>query len=524
VTQKGKAKKKRENWSSKLGVILAVSGSAVGLGNFLKFPGVALQNGGGAFMIPYFISLFLVGIPLMWIEWTVGRFGGVFGHGTAPGIFQSLWKNRWVKYFGLIGIFGPLCIFIYYVYIESWLLGYAFKSLTGALSLSDPSQMFGDYVGGAVFSNGWSLVFSAAFIFFIITFLLNILVTYRGIENGIEKLSKFAMPALLILGGVLVVRVLTLGTPDPAFPERNVLAGLGYLWNPDWSLLKDAKIWLAAAGQIFFTLSVGIGVILTYASYLKKEDDVVLSGLTSVFTNEFCEVILGSSIIIPATFAFLGAETITEVSKGIFNVSFVTMPAVFSHIHFGQLFAFLWFSFMFIAALTSSVSIIQPVLAFLEDEFDIGRGKAIGITMAFSFFLSLPGILFINYGVIDELDFWGGIMGLVVFALIETIIFVWIFGLDKAWDEIHRGAEMRIPRVYRFIMKYITPTFLIVILGFWLYQNWGPVIMMEAVPEENVPYILGVRIMLAAVFVSLVVALKVAWKNKKFPGHHVEVI
>jgi len=524
MSEKQKGKKKRERWSSKMGVILAVSGSAVGLGNFLKFPGVALQNGGGAFMIPYFISLLLVGIPLMWIEWTVGRFGGIFGHGTAPGIFHSLWKNRWVKYFGIIGIFGPLCIFIYYVYIESWLLGYAFKSLTGALNVTNPAIMFSEYVGGAVFSNGWSLLFSAAFIFFIITFILNIMVTYRGIEKGIEKLSKFAMPSLVILGLVLVVRILTLGTPDPAFPDRNILAGLGYLWNPDWSLLLDAKVWLAAAGQIFFTLSVGIGVILTYASYLKKEDDVVLSGLTSVFTNEFCEVILGSSIIIPATFAFFGPETIAEVSKGIFSVSFVTMPAVFAHIDFGQLFAFFWFSFMFIAALTSSVSIIQPVLAFLEDEFDVSRMKAIVIAMTSSFILALPGVLFINYGVIDELDFWGGVMGLVVFALIETIIFIWIFGIDKAWDEMHRGADMKIPRIYRFIMKYITPTFLIVILAAWLYQNWGPVIMMEATPPENIPYILGIRVMLVVVFVTLSVALKIAWKNKKFPGHQVEVI
>ena len=121
---------KRERWGSKLGVILAVAGSAVGLGNFLRFPVQAARNGSGAFMIPYFIAFFLLGIPLMWIEWTIGRFGGGFGHGTAPGIFHSLWrKNNFIKYFGVIGIFGPIAIFIYYVYIESWLLGYSFFSL-----------------------------------------------------------------------------------------------------------------------------------------------------------------------------------------------------------------------------------------------------------------------------------------------------------------------------------------------------------------------------------------------------------
>ena len=123
----------RQSWGSRLGVVLAVAGSAVGLGNFLRFPVQAAGHGGGAFMIPYFVSLILLGIPLMWVEWTAGRYGGLFGHGTAPGIFHSLWaQNRFIKYFGVIGIFGPLVIFIYYVYIESWLLGYAAFAFTGA--------------------------------------------------------------------------------------------------------------------------------------------------------------------------------------------------------------------------------------------------------------------------------------------------------------------------------------------------------------------------------------------------------
>lgn len=127
-----KINKLRETWKTRTGIILAVAGSAVGLGNFLRFPVQAAQNGGGAFMIPYFISFLLLGIPLMWIEWTAGRFGGGFGHGTAPGIFHSMWqKSRFIKYFGIIGIFGPVLIFMYYTYVESWLLGYAFFSITG---------------------------------------------------------------------------------------------------------------------------------------------------------------------------------------------------------------------------------------------------------------------------------------------------------------------------------------------------------------------------------------------------------
>ncbi len=519
--QKKLPQKKRDSWSSRLGVILAVAGSAVGLGNFLRFPGQALFNGGGAFLIPYFIALFLVGIPLMWIEWTAGRYGGIFGHGTAPGIFHSLWKNRFIKYFGIIGIFGPIVIFIYYLYIESWLLAYSFFSLTGSLFQSDSAKIFNDYLNGGVISNGWRLLTSSAFIFLFLTFLFNIRVIFKGISGGIEKLSRIAMPLLALLGIILAVRILTLGTPDPALPQNSVWNGLGYLWNPNWSMLKDAKVWLAATGQIFFTLSVGIGVILTYASYLKRDEDIALSGVTSVFTNEFFEIIIGSSIVIPAAFVFVGPQKIFEVAQSIFSVVFITMPGFFATIPFGQFFSFLWFMLLFIAALTSSVSILQPAMAFMEDEFDLSRKKATFILLCTTFILSLPSMLFFDHGVVDELDFWGGTMGLIVFALIETILFVWIFGEDRAWDELHQGAKLKIPKIYKFIMKYITPGFLIIILGSWLKQYWGPVILMQSVPAQNYAYILGIRIMLAVMFFVLALAVKVAWKKKK---RQVEII
>ncbi|MDD5195509.1 MAG: sodium:calcium symporter, partial [Candidatus Omnitrophica bacterium] len=258
--------KKRDTWGSRFAIIMAVAGSAVGLGNFLRFPAKAVAGGGGAFMIPYFVSLFLLGIPLMWIEWTLGRYGGGFEHGTAPGIFHSLRrKNRFIKYFGVIGIFGPLIIFIYYTYIESWTLAYSAFALMGKYaSLSDQGSMqsflrgFQGLERNQFFNNmGW------AYLFFVITFAANIWVIYYGIRGGIEKLCKWAMPVLFIFGFILMFRVLTLGAPDPAKPTWNVLNGLGFLWNPDLSALKSAKVWIEAAGQIFFTLSVGIGVILT---------------------------------------------------------------------------------------------------------------------------------------------------------------------------------------------------------------------------------------------------------------------
>ncbi len=513
------AGKKRDSWGSRLGIIMAVAGSAIGLGNFLRFPAKAAVNGGGAFMIPYFVSLLLLGIPLMWIEWTLGRYGGGFGHGTAPGIFHSVWqKNRFIKYFGVIGIFGPLVIFIYYTYIEAWTLAYSFFALTGKYAaITDQATMKSFLVGFQgleknQFFNGLGI----AYIFFLVTFILNIWVIYYGIKGGIEKLCKWAMPLLFIFAAILLVRVFTLGAPDPAKPDWNVINGLGFLWNPDFSALKSARVWLEAAGQIFFTLSVGIGVILTYASYLSKGDDVVLSGLTASATNELAEVVFGGSIVITAAFIFFGPTDIKSIAQsGVFNLGFVTMPLVLNKMPLGALLGFCWFFLLFLAGITSSVSLAQPAVAFLEDEFNINRKRAVSIFGAVTFVLCQPAIFFLGRGVVDELDFWGGTFFLVLFATIETILFAWVFGMEKAWDEIHRGADLAVPKIYKFIIKYITPLFLLIILGLWLWQEWLPIIFMKNVAQNNKVFVLGTRIGLIAVFVILAVLVKLAWRRRR---------
>jgi len=498
--------KPRERWGTRLGIIMAVAGSAVGLGNFLRFPVQAAQNGGGAFMIPYFISFLLLGIPLMWIEWAIGRYGGLFGHGSAPFIFDKLSKNRILKYLGVIGVFGPVVIFIYYTYIESWLLGYAFFAITGKLlSFTTPESMKSfllAYQGLAPQSNVWT-----AYLFFLVTFGLNIWILYRGIKGGIELLCNWAMPILFVFGIIVAARVLTLG---------NISDGLGFLWNPDFSVLSNSKVWLAAAGQIFFTLSVGIGAIITYASYLSRNDDVVLSGLSAAATNEFAEVILGGSIVIPAAFAFLGAAGAAQAAQsGAFNLGFVTMPFIFGKIPFGEFFALLWFALLFLAGITSSVSLAEPAIAFIRDEFNINRNRAVTIFAIATFILCQPAIFFLGNGVVDELDFWGGTFCLVVFALIETILFIWIFGMDKAWEEMHHGAELRIPQFYKFIIKYITPLFLIFILGFWFIQQALPTLLMKGVPAQNAPYILATRIGLIALFILIAVLVRIAYYRRK---------
>ncbi len=511
--------KVRQSWGTRLGVIMAVAGSAIGLGNFLRFPVQAASNGGGAFLIPYFISLFLLGIPLMWIEWTLGRYGGGYGHGTAPGIFHTMWeKNRFIKYFGVIGIFGPLVILIYYVYIESWTLAYSYFAITGKYSNATTQFTMQSFLKGfqGLEKNQHFSGLASAYTFFIITFLANIAVIYYGIKGGIERLCKIAMPLLFVFGFIVMLRVLTLGTPDPSRPSWNLTNGLGFLWNPNFSALKSAKVWLAAAGQIFFTLSVGIGVILTYASYLSKGDDVVLSGLSAVSTNELAEVIIGGSIVIPAAFVFFGPAGTEEIAKGgAFNLGFVTRPLIFGKGLYGAFFGCIWFLLLFLAGITSSVSLAQPAVAFLEDEFNISRKKAVSILAAVLFVLCQPSIFLLGRGIINELDFWGGTFCLVLFATVETILFAWVFGMENAWKEIHHGADMAIPKIYKFIIKYVTPFFLLFILGFWAYQEWQPTILMKKVSVSDRPFVLATRFFLIVLFAVLALMVKAAWARKK---------
>lgn len=508
---------KRESWTSRLGVILAVAGSAVGLGNFLRFPAKAVQNGGGAFLIPYFVCLLLLGIPMAWIEWAMGRYGGQWSHGSAPGVFHVMAKRPWAKYLGSIGIFGPLVIFFYYIFIESWTLAYAFFSLLGTYSASASSpQSLKDFLlayqgiqPNAVFPNiGW------AYLFFLVTFLLNFYIIYRGVVQGIERVNKVALPVLAVLGIVLALRVLFLG--HPVNPDWTVLKGFGFLWNPDFRSLLDAKVWLEAAGQVFFTLSIGIGVILTYASYLDRKKDIALSSLTSAATNEFFEVIVGASLVIPAAFVFFGPQGAAEAARsGPFNLSFVTMPLIFGTLPAGWLWGFFWFLLLFLAGVTSSISILQPAVSFLEDELRLDRKGAVLVLAAVCFLFSQFAVLFLAKGAVDELDFWGGSFLLVLCALIEVVIFAWIFGIDNAWKEIHVAADIRLPAFFKPVIKYVTPALLLAILGVWTVQQIVPTILMKSYSPDQRPFVLAVRLALLALFVTINILIHLRWRKVK---------
>ena len=512
---------KREEWGTKVGLVLALAGNAIGLGNFLRFPVQAAENGGGAFMIPYFISLILLGIPLMWVELTIGRFGGNRGHGSMPGMFYSMWGNRWSKYIGILGIFIPLIITIYYTYIESWTLAFSFFSLTGKYFGAESRESMGAFLRGfqGVESNQYFSNLAPALIFFLITISVNIYIISKGVSKGIERLANIAMPLLFIMAIAIAIRVLTFGAPDPSYPENNPIAGLGFIWNPDFSQLTNGTVWLAASGQIFFTLSLGMGAIATYASYMKKDDDVATTGIATASTNEFAEVILGGTIAIPAAVAFFGLTGAQEIAKGgAFNLGFQSLPVIFQKIPFGQFFGFIWFLLLFFAALTSSVAMSQPAMAFLQEEFRIPKERAAVIVGLILFICCVPVIFFLKHGFLDELDYWAGTFGLVLCALFEVIIFAWIFRIDRGWEELNRGATTKVPKIFFYIIKYITPLFLFIILVTWFYQNAIDVLFMKNIAPSDKLYIWGARIMMATIFIGLAYLVRKSWRMKKSPS------
>ena len=464
-----KEQQSREHWGSRIGVILAVAGSAVGLGNFLRFPGTAAQNGGGAFMLPYFVSLLILGIPMCWAEWTMGRYAGARGCNSAPAIFSVIWRHPLAKYLGGLALVIPLVIYMYYVLIESWCLGYALTYMFGdptALG-QNPTAFFQQFAGmernGIIYEEGrghgtWLLL---------IVFVFNFVLIYRGVSKGIETFCKVAMPLMLVLGIIVLVRVLTLGTPDPELPDQSVLGGLGFMWNPDPQALLNPATWLAASGQIFFSLSVGFGIIINYASYLSKKDDVALSGLTSCSMNEFFEVCLGGLITVPAAFIFFGLAA-GEFTGSSFALGFNALPSVFARMPAGHVIGGLWFFMLFLAAVTSSISMLQPVIAFLEEGFGLKRHASVAILGVLSA-LGCGFVLYFSEGLValDTFDFWVGSVLILVLAFVQATLYGWALGVHRGHRELHEGAHIRVPWLIQLMLKWVVPIYLLAIfIGF----------------------------------------------------------
>jgi SNF family Na+-dependent transporter len=497
-----------------------MAGNAIGLGNFLRFPRQAAVNGGGSFMITYFVALLLLGIPLMWLEWGIGRNGGRYRKGHIPGMFAALWRHPAAKYLGVIGMVLPMLIMIYYTYIESWTLAYTFFSVTKSYwGLQTQEAMVGylQAFQGVGTGNGFPLI---ALGFFTVTLMVNLWVVSRGIEAGIERLAKIGMPILFLFAMVLAVTVLMQPPgPDGSGPAQ----GLQFIYSADLSRIGDASVWLASAGQIFFTLSVGMGSLHAYASYLSKRDDIALNGLATAATNETAEVVLGGTIAIPAAVTFFGVSGAMAIAQsGSFNLGFATMPVIFQQLPMGNLLGFMWFGLLFFAGITSSVAMMTPVIAFFREEFGIGREQITWALGVIVFGFGLGHIIWLEHGFLDEWDYWAGTFGLVVFAMIEVVLFMWVFKPENAWRSIHLGADIRIPHVYKWILTFVTPAYLSFILIWWLVSDAVPILLMQksagggTMNSVDMPYILLSRGLIVAFIIAATVLVRMAWKRNRY--------
>ena len=510
----------QESWKSRFGVILAVAGCAVGLGNFLRFPGQAAQFGGGAFIIAYFISLLILGLPIAWMEWSMGRYGGTRGFNSLPGILNCIWNHPIAKYIGAVGVVIPLLLYTYYSYVEAWCLGYAINFATGNINFSnigDSAAFWQNFVGMDQNGSAFKLSIDKLAPFVIVVFAINFFLVYRGLSKGIEAFAKTAVPTLIVMAFIILIRVLTLGTPDPDQPENNVNNGLGFMWNPTkvvlqeydydnskWSegtelmgaqsiadkqnlaqsnpgryrvkaitiltQLKHPRLWLSAASQVFFSLAVGFGCIMVYASYTKKEDDLVLSSLSAVSANEFCEVGLGGLIALPAAYAFLGAAGV--LGQTTFGLGFNILPIVFANMPLSRFFGTLFFFLLFLASISGVLCMLQSGIAYFEEALNIKRKRAVALLgMLMVFGCSFVFWFSKDIKFMDTLDFWIGTFLIFVITTINLLIYGWALGINKGFDEMHQGAVIRVPKIFKFVTKYVCPVFLLTIFGMWVFLD-----------------------------------------------------
>ncbi|MFN3940520.1 MAG: sodium-dependent transporter, partial [Chitinophagales bacterium] len=366
----------KEAWGTRVGLILAMAGNAVGLGNFLRFPVQAVNNGGGAFIIPYLVCFLVMGIPLLWIEWSSGRFGGKFGHHSTPFILDSMDKRKFWKYIGVFGIFTNVAVASYYCYIESWTMSYVYHSIIGSFNNLDQlgvASFFDSYLDVKHSTTG---IPYESVIFYILCLLLNTYILSKGLK-GVEGAAKIGMPLLLLFGVFLGIRSVTMGSSmaSPEHPDASSIAGLNFLWTPAFDSLTNPTVWLNAAGQIFFTLSVGMGTVHCYAAYIKSKDDIALNAMSAGWMNEFVEVVLGSMIVIPLAAGYFGVDWLRENAG--FGMAFRTMPFLFEQ--WGNILSILagvmWFGLLFFAGITSSLAMGTPWMGFMRDEFGWNRVK-----------------------------------------------------------------------------------------------------------------------------------------------------
>jgi neurotransmitter:Na+ symporter, NSS family len=413
-----------EQWSSRAGFVLAAIGSAVGIGNIWRFSSVVGQNGGGAYLVPYLVAVFLCALPLMVLEIAMGR----HFQGSVVGAFRSVRPRFRAIGWLLCGI--VLLMLSYYLVIAGWILGYAFFSLAG------------ETVPFAGFTAGWLPV-----LLFAATAGVTGLVVSRGVHEGIERLAVVMIP--VSIGGLIVLALHGLGLPG--FSE-----GIAFLFTPDFSVLGDPLFWSAAFGQAFFSLSVGTGMLLTYGAYLPRATEIPVSAVV-ITLADVAVALLAGVVIFPIVFSFglapsAGAE-----------LAFTTLPQAFAVMPGGRLLAVAFFLVLFFAALTSSISMLEVGVAAVREARGWSRGRAAALLTGAVVALGLPSALSYSAAgltaggvpVLDLMDETVGTLGLPVAALLLAVAFTWFVSRDVLAAEIGAGPARVVHPLCRFVIPAV---------------------------------------------------------------------
>jgi NSS family neurotransmitter:Na+ symporter len=456
------AVEQRSQWKSKLGFILAASGSAIGLGNIVFFSANAYRFGGGAFYLPYLIALFLIGIPVMNLE-----FG--LGHHTGVAFPQSMKKAAGTtgEFIGWWAIFNASYITMYYITILAWVLGMLVGSFGALWKESLPLPAFG--LADGDLGNPYAYFFSMLsswkpVIYVIIVWIMNALIVRRGAAT-IEPAVRVFVPLMWVFMIVLIVRGLTLPSGGQ---------GVMLLFTPDFSVMKNPEVWQGAFSQIFFTLSLGFGIMTAYASYLPKKSDMVNNAFATSFLNCGFEYIAGLAIF-SILFAFAMIPKASTLS-----MMFFVVPQGISQLPGGAAsvmsFGILFFVLLMLAGLSSSVSLVEALVASVVDKFGSGRAKTITIFCIIgvlgSVAFSLPQVVnpgleddgTLGFTLLDLFDHWAFSHGLLIVGLLECVLIGWIYGVRKVRDSINAESSYHLGYFYEILIKYVIPALILFVL------------------------------------------------------------
>lgn len=426
----------REKWGSKIGLIFAAAGSAVGLGNIWRFPYMTGENGGSAFIIIYLACVFVIGLSVMIAEWTIGRSANL----ESASAFKKVNKN-WT-FGGFLGVLAAFLILGFYPVVGGWSLAYVFKSVTGLLSSPAIGDEFGLFVSGSIEPLIWMAIY----------LVINVAIIARGVNKGIEKASKVMMPAIIILFILVGIRSITL----PGAEE-----GLAFLFQPDWSAVTG-QTFLAALGQAFFSLSLGMGIMITYGSYISKEEQIPNNAAIVTLLDTIIALLAGIAIF-PGLFAF-GMEP----TQGA-GLVFAVVPAIFAEMGtFGPLFSVIFFAALTLAALTSSMSLLEVVVAYLMDEKKITRKKAVvgtGVALVIMNILaSLSMGLLSEYtvfgvAIFDFFDFITDKVFLAIAGMLSAIFVGWVLKKEDVRKELTNDGAVKFAlfEAWHFLVRFVIP-------------------------------------------------------------------